>query len=63
MNGFSQIIAALTMGGLAVYFIFQVKRQPQLFEKNKIIKSLHTMGIMALILIAFIWLCITFLRG
>jgi len=63
MGGFSQIIAALIMGGLAVYFIFQVKRQPQIFEKSKLIKSLHTMGIMALILIAFIWLCIAFLRG
>lgn len=63
MSGFSQIIAALLMGGLAVYFFLQVRKQPQMFEKSKLLKSLHTMGILALILIAFIWLCISFLRG
>ncbi len=63
MSGFSQIIAALLMGGLGVFLFLQAKKQPQLFEKNKMIKSLHTMGVLALILIAIIWLCIAFLRG
>lgn len=62
MSNFSQIIAALIMGGLAVFLFFQAKKQPQLFEKSKMIKSLHTFAVLALILIGFIWLCIAFLR-
>lgn len=63
MSSFTQIIAALLMGGLALFIFLQAKKQPQLFEKSKMIKSLHTMAVLALILIAVIWLCITFLRG
>jgi hypothetical protein len=63
MSSFSQIIAALLMGGLGLFLFLQAKKQPQIFEKSKMIKSLNTMAVMALILIALIWLCIAFLRG
>lgn len=63
MSSFSQIIAALIMGGLAIYFFFMLRKQPDLFTKDKMYKSIHTFGVLALILIAFVWLCIAFLRS
>ena len=63
MSNFSQIMSALLLGGLAFYMFLQARKQPQMFEKAKMLKSLHTFAVLALILIAFVWLCVAFLRS
>lgn len=63
MNTFSSVIAAILMLGLAWFMYTRARRQPELFARHNLLKSLNTMGILALILIAFIWLCVVFLRG
>lgn len=40
-----------------------VKRAPQAFSRKNLGKSLSTLGILALILIAFIWLLVLLLRA
>jgi len=52
---------------LSIFFIWILWRyyrlNPQAFSKHNFSKSFFTMGILALILIVFIFLCILFLRA
>ena len=59
-ESFLGILAA----GLLVWFMFHVvKRSPDTFSSANFSKSLTTMGLLALALIAFIGFCILLLRS
>lgn len=48
---------------LAVFMVFAIiRRNPESFKANNMMKSLNTLGVLALILIAVIVLCILLLR-
>jgi hypothetical protein len=48
------------IGALCIAWILYsyIKNKPNSFSSANIIKSLHTLGILAIILIVFIWFCI-----
>jgi TRAP-type C4-dicarboxylate transport system permease small subunit len=63
MSTFYQILA-LVAAGLIVWFTYAaIKNQPNQFSREKINKSLYSMGILALGLILFVGLLILFVRA
>ncbi len=63
METFWQILALVGAGLLIWYMIRTIRSQPEVFSKQMFSKSFYTMGILAVILIAFIALCIFILRS
>lgn len=62
MNTFLQILAILS-AILIIWILFRtVKGDPQAFSKENMGKSFYTMGIVALILIAFVAFLVILLR-
>ena len=63
MGGFWTQLLFLIGAGVMIFFIIRmVKGNPGAFSKEALGKSFSTMGILALILIAFIALCVFMLR-
>lgn len=58
-----KIIAVIAAIGLLVWLYYGIKGNPQVFTKENFGKSFSSMGILALILIAFIAFCILLLRS
>ena len=57
-------LLALIGAGFLIWFMFRaIKSNPQLYSRENISKSFSTMGILGLILIAFIAFCIFLLRS
>ena len=57
-------LLAVVGAGLIVWFIYKsIKGQPDQFSREKINKSLLSMGILGLFLIAFVTLLILFVRS
>lgn len=63
MNTFMQILAALAAIFIAWFLYRSIKSSPETFSKANLSKSLTTMGILGLILIAFIAFCVFLLRA
>ena len=62
METFYQLLA-LAGAGLIIWFMYRtVKGQPTLFSRENLNKSFSSMGILALILIAFVGLLVLMLR-
>lgn len=54
------VIGAALLG----WFLYrQIRGNPQAFSKDNLSKSFFTLGILALLLIAFIWLLVLMLRA
>ncbi len=63
METFFQILG-LVSAGLIVWFLYHtVKKQPQLFNRENMSKSFSSMGILALLLIAFVALLVLMVRN
>jgi len=61
--GWAQLLL-LILAGLVIWFLFRtIRTRPQLFSKENLSKSFSTMGILALILIAFVAFCIFLIRN
>lgn len=62
MGGWGEILffAGILLAGWLLYS--RVKASPEMFSSNNIIKSFNTLGILAIILIAFIGFMIFLLR-
>jgi hypothetical protein len=58
-----QILAILGACFIVWYMYTTIKRQPGAFNRTTLSKSLTTMGVLALILIAFIAFCVLLLRA
>lgn len=57
-------ILGLVGAGLIVWLLYRtIKGQPGLFTREKLSHSLSTMGILALLLIAFVALLVFFVRS
>lgn len=57
------MLFALAIGALLIWLLFRHYRDdPNFFSKENLVKSLGSMGLLALILIAFIAVCIVLLR-
>ena len=53
----------LVLAAGAAYMIFwRIRKDPQAFSKANLSKSLTTLGVLGLLLIAFIWLLLKFLQ-
>lgn len=63
MGTFTQILLLIGAGFLVWYMVRTIRSNPEIFSKAMFSKSAYTMGILALILIAFIALCIFILRS
>ncbi len=63
MGFFSQLLLLVGAGFLVWYIVRTIRNQPEMFSKQMFSKSFYTMGILALILIAFVGLCIFILRS
>jgi len=61
--GWEQLMGIILAGLLIWYLVYVIKRSPGLFTMSNFSKSLTTMGILALILIAFIGFCMLLLRA
>ena len=57
-----QLLGILAAGLIIWYMIRLIRHQPEMFSSKKINKSFRTMGILGLLLIAFIALCVMLLR-
>ncbi|NKB46883.1 MAG: hypothetical protein GKR77_03770 [Legionellales bacterium] len=56
-------LVAILIAGLMVWLLFRyAKSNPQAFSKENLSKSFFTMGVLAILLIAFIGLCILLLN-
>ncbi|STX27549.1 Uncharacterised protein [Legionella beliardensis] len=63
METFYQILG-LIGAGLIIWFMYRsIKNRPDLFSRENLSKSFSTMGILALILIAFVGLLILMVRN
>ncbi len=58
-----QILGILAFIGLIFILYNKIKSRPDLFTKENLNKSFYTMGILALVLIGFIFLLILMLRA
>lgn len=63
MNTFLQILLIAGAAFIIWYLIRTIRSNPQAFSKEMFNKSFSTMGILALVLIAFITICIWILRS
>lgn len=63
MSFFTQLLLLIGLGLLVWYIIRTVRGNPEMFSKIMFNKSFYTMGILAIILIAFIAVCIALLRA
>lgn len=63
MGFFTQLLLLIGAGLLIWYLVRTIRSNPEAFSKEKFNKSFYTMGILALILIAFIAICIFILRS
>ncbi len=62
MNTLYQILGLLG-AGLILFILYRtIKNRPELFSKYNLNKSLHSMGLLSLLLIAFIGLLIIILN-
>ncbi len=63
METFYQLLAVLG-AGLLIWFLYRtIKNRPDQFTREKLSKSFFTMGILSLILIAFVTLLVLFVRS
>ncbi|STX50002.1 Uncharacterised protein [Legionella busanensis] len=63
METFYQILG-LIGAGLIIWFMYRsIKSRPDLFSRDNLNKSFFTMGILAIILIAFVGLLILMVRN
>lgn len=59
-----EIIVYILLSAGLIFLLYQtIRRQKGLFSMDNIIKSLHTLGVLALLLIAFITFCIWSLQS
>lgn len=59
-----QQILFLIMGGLLGWMVYRsYKQNPTSFSKENIGKSFNTLGILALLLVLFIWLLVLYLKS
>lgn len=63
MGVFTQILLLIGAGLIIWYLVRTIRSNPDAFSKEMFSKSFYTMGILALILIAFIAFCIFLLRS
>jgi len=57
------LLYTIVSAGLA-YLLYQgIRKQPGAFSSDNIFKSLHTLGLLALMMIAFIALCVWSLKS
>lgn len=63
MGFFTGFIMAIVALGVVMLLYKNIKHQPGLFSKTNINKSLHTLGLLALLLIGIIGLVAMLLRG
>ncbi len=62
MHLWEQILLVVGMLGVGFWIYTLIKHNPGLFSKENLGKSFYTMGILAIVLIAFIAMCIWILR-
>ncbi len=62
MSTLNTIFAAVFLVAIIWYLVTTMRRSPEAFSKTNLARSFHSMGILALILIGFIWLIITVLN-
>lgn len=63
MNSLYQILGLIGAVVIIWYLYRTIKSQPEAFSKATFAKSFTTMGVLALGLIGFVWLCVLFLRS
>lgn len=57
-------VLALIAGAVIIWYLYRtIKHQPEAFSKANFSKSLATMGVLALGLIGFVWLCVLYLQS
>jgi hypothetical protein len=62
MHVWEQILLVVGMLGVGYWTYTIIKRNPDSFSKENLGKSFYTMGLLAIILIAFIAVCIWLLK-
>ncbi len=62
METFYQILALLGAGFIIWFLYNYIKKQPEQFSKDNLNKSFSTLGVLALILIAFITFLVWMVR-
>jgi len=63
MSSTTQIFSAILLLGFVIYLGFQLKKNPQLLDKSSLSRSATTVGVLGLILIAFVGFLILMLKG
>lgn len=63
MGFFTQLLLLIGAGALIWYLVHTIRSQPEVFSKQMFSKSFYTMGILAIVLIAFVAFCIFILRS
>lgn len=63
MSSLEKILYAVIALGICWLLYRQLKANPQWLSRDSLTKSSRVMGILALVLIAFIALCVMFLRN
>lgn len=63
METFGQILLILGAGLIVWFLVRTIRSNPEVFSKEMFSKSFYTMGILAIVLIAFIAVCIFILRS
>ncbi len=63
MGVFTQLLLVVGAGLIIWYLIRTIRSNPGAFSKAMLGKSAYTMGILAVILIAFVAVCIMILRA
>lgn len=63
MELFIQLMLLLGGGLIIWYMVKTIRSNPEAFSKAMFSKSFYTMGILAVVLIAFISICIMILRS
>lgn len=63
MSGHWTTILFLISAALMIWFMIRtIRGNPQAFNKENMGKSIYTVGILALLIIAIIFICVLFLR-
>lgn len=63
MNTLYQVLGLISAAVIIWYLYRTIKYQPEAFSKANFSKSVATMGVLALGLIGFVWLCVLFLQA
>lgn len=63
MGVFTQLLLVVGAGLIIWYLIRTIRSNPGAFSKETLGKSAYTMGILAVILIAFVAICVMILRA